>query len=172
MNYGMLRFVIPEYMTNVLLLDKMQIGLLTAAYPISIVVGAVIGGTVSDKWGRKKILYITLAGLLISSALLVTADTWEKLAIIYSAIGLLTGASCFSVMSALLMDITNPKIGGAQYSFLTSIANFGQVSISMISGILVVFLSYNRFFLYTAITVGISLLILYFVQETLNKKTS
>ena len=172
MNYGMLRFVIPEYMANVLLLDKMQIGLLTAAYPISIVVGAVIGGTVSDKWGRKKILYITLAGLLISSALLVTADTWEKLAIIYSAIGLLTGASCFSVMSALLMDITNPKIGGAQYSFLTSIANFGQVSISMISGILVVFLSYNRFFLYTAITVGISLLILYFVQETINKKTS
>jgi len=171
MNYGMLRFVIPEYMTNVLLLDKMQIGLLTGTYPISIVIGAIIGGIAADKWGRKKILYITLTGLLISSALLVTADTWEKLTIIYAFIGILTGASSYSAMSALMMDITNPKIGGAQYSFLTSIANFGNISISMISGSLVVFLSYNRFFLYTALTVGISLLILYSVKETLNKNT-
>jgi len=151
MNFGMLKFVIPEYMTNVILLDKIQIGLLTAVYPISIVIGAVIGGTVSDNWGRKKILYFTLTGLLISSALLVTADTWEKLAIIYAVIGLLTGASLYSAMAALLMDITNPKIGGAQYSFLASIANFGAIGIAMISGSLVVSLGYNRFFLYNII---------------------
>ena len=172
MNYGMLRYVIPEYMTNVLLLDKMQIGLLTSAYPISIVIGAIIGGIAADKWGRKKIIYITLLGLLISSALLVTADTWEKLAIIYTFIGILTGTSTYSAMSALFMDITNPKIGGTQYSFIASIANFGQVSISIISGSLVVFLGYNRFFLYTALVVGLSLLIFYFVKETLNKNTS
>ena len=172
MNFGMLMFIIPEYMTNVLLLDKIQIGLLASVYPISIVIGAVIGGTVSDKWGRKKILYISLLGLLISSALLITADSWEKLAIIYTFIGLLTGASVYSAMVALLMDITNPKIGGAQYSFLTSITNFGEIGIGMISGGLVVFLGYNRFFLYTALTVGLALLILYFVQETLSKKTS
>lgn len=172
MNFGMLMFIIPEYMTNVLLLDKIQIGLLASVYPISIVIGAVIGGTVSDKWGRKKILYISLLGLLISSALLITADSWEKLAIIYTFIGFLTGASVYSAMVALLMDITNPKIGGAQYSFLTSITNFGEIGIGMISGGLVVFLGYNRFFLYTALTVGLALLILYFVQETLSKKTS
>ena len=121
-------------------------------------------------WGRKKIIYITLVGLLIFSALLVTADSWEKLAIVYSAIGILTGASCFSASSALLMDITNPKIGGAQYSFLTSIANFGQVSIAMISGTLLLIFGYNRYFLYTALTVGMALLILYFVKETINEK--
>lgn len=169
MNYGLLRYVVPEYMTNVLLLDKMQIGLLTAAYPIAIVVGVLIGGTTSDKWGRKKIIYITLTGLLISTGLLVTADSWEKLVMIYTAIGILTGASAYSAGAALLMDITNPKIGGAQYSFLASIANFGQVGIAMISGSLVVFLGYNRFFLYTALIVGISLLIFYFVKETVKK---
>lgn len=169
MNYGLLRYVVPEYMTNVLLLDKMQIGLLTATYPISIVIGALIGGTTSDKWGRKKIIYITLTGLLTSTGLLVTADSWEKLAMIYTAIGILTGASSFSAMSALLMDITNPKIGGAQYSFLASIANFGQVSIAIVSGSLVVFLGYNRFFFYTALIVGISLLISYYVKETVKK---
>jgi len=171
MNFGMLLFVIPEYMRNVLLLDKIQTGLLAAINPISIVIGAVIGGYVSDKWGRKKILYVTLVALMISSAFLITTDTWEKLAIIYSIIGFLTGASLYSAAGALLWDVTNPKIGATQYSFLTSIANFGELGIAMVSGSILVFLGYNRFFLYTALIVGVSLLILYFVKETLNKNT-
>ena len=171
MNFGMLMFVIPEYMTNVLLLDKIQTGLLNSVYPISIVIGAGIGGFIADKWGRKKILYITLVALMISSAFLVTADNWEKLAIIYSIVGFLTGTSLYSTIGALLMDVTNPKISGTQYSFLTSISNFGEIGIAMISGSLVVFLGYNRFFLYTAEIIGVSLLILYFVRETLNKDT-
>jgi PAT family beta-lactamase induction signal transducer AmpG len=172
MNFGMLIFIIPDYMQNVLLLDKIQTGLLAAVYPISIVIGAAIGGYISDKWGRKKILYITLVGLIISSAFLITADTWEKLAIIYAIIGFLTGASLYSTIGALLMDVTNPKIGGTQYSFLTSISNFGEIGIAMISGILVVYLGHNRFFLNTALIIGVSLLILYFVKETLNKNTN
>jgi PAT family beta-lactamase induction signal transducer AmpG len=172
MSYGMLVYVIPEYMTNVLLLDKIQIGFLSALFPSAIVIGVIIGGTSSDKWGRKKIIVIALIGLLITCGLLITADTWEKLAIIYTAIGIFTGAASFSAMAALMMDITNPKIGGTQYSFLTSIANFGHVSISMISGSLVLFLGYNRFFLYIALTVGITIFILYFVKETVNKNTS
>ena len=169
-NFGMLLYVIPEYTTHVLMLDKVQTGLLTAVYPISIVIGAAIGGTASDKWGRKKVLYFTLAGLLISSGLLVTVDTWEKLAVIYTMIGLLTGGSIYSAMAALLMDITNPKIGGSQYSFLASIANFGEIGVGMISGSLVVFLGYQRYFLYTAFVVGVAIFFLYFVAETNHKK--
>ena len=171
MNYGMLIYVIPEYMTNVLLLDKIQIGLLQSTFPISIVIGVILGGTTSDKWGRKKILYLSLTGLMISSALLITVTTWENLAIIYTAIGICTGASSFSTMAALMMDITNPKVGGAQYSFLASISNFGHVTISMVSGSIVVLLGYNRFFFYTALTVAAALVIFYFVKETVSKKT-
>ena len=172
MNFGMLLFVIPDYMQKVLLLDKIQTGLLTAVNPISIVIGAAIGGYISDKCGRKKILYVTLVALMISSAFLVAADTWEKLAIIYAIIGFLTGTSLYSTIGALLMDVTNPKIGGTQYSFLTSISNFGEIGIAMISGSLVVYLGHKRFFLYTALIIGASLLILYFVKETLNNNTN
>ena len=84
-------------------------------------------------------------------------------------IGFLTGASIYSAMAALLMDITNPKIGGAQYSFLASIANFGEIGIGMISGSLVVLLGYQRYFLYTALVVGVALFLLYFVKETIKK---
>jgi MFS family permease len=169
-NFGMLLFVIPEYTSNVLMLDKIQTGMLTAVYPISIVVGAAIGGSASDKYGRKKVIFVSLIGLLISSGLLIIADTWEKLAVIYMAIGFLTGASIYSSMAALLMDITNPKIGAAQYSFLASIANFGEFGIGMISGALVILLGYQRYFLYTALIVGAAMLVLYFVTETINRK--
>jgi len=169
MNFGMLRFVIPEFMTNVLHLDKMQIGLLTAVYPISIVIGVIAGGICADKWGRKKIIFIALIGLLISSASLITVDTWEKLAFIYAFLGIFLGASGYSAMSAFAMDVTNPKIGGVQYSFIASIANFGGISTGIISGTLVLLLGYNRFFLYTALTVGLSMLILYYIKETVKK---
>ena len=93
------------------------------------------------------------------------------LVIITKYSGFLTGSSIYSAKSALMMDITNPKVSRAQYSFLASIANFGGISIAMISGSLIVILGYNRFFLYTALAVGLSLLILYFVKEPHKKET-
>ena len=165
MNFGMLIFIIPEYMMNVLKLDIAQTGIINSAFPIATVIGAFAGGVIVDKWGRKKIMGIFLPILLISSALLTIADTWQILAIIYSMIGFLTGAALFAATAALLMDITNPKIGATQYSILTSISNFGDVGISMISGTLVVMLGYTRFFLYAAWIIGPALLVLYFVKE-------
>jgi len=165
MNFGMLIFIIPEYMMNVLKLDIAQTGIIISAFPIATVIGAFIGGVLVDKWGRKKIMGILLPILLISSALLTIADTWQILAIIYSMMGFLTGATHFVAMGALFMDITNPKIAATQYSILTSIANFGDIGIGMISGALVLMLGYNRFFLYAAWIVGPALLVLYFVKE-------
>jgi len=83
MNFGMLIFIIPEYMMNVLKLDMAQTGIINSAFPIATVIGAFIGGVIVDKWGRKKIMYIFLAIILISSALLTIADTWQILIFIY-----------------------------------------------------------------------------------------
>ena len=166
MNFGMLIFIIPEYMMNVLKLDIAQTGIIISAFPIATVIGAFTGGIIVDKWGRKKIMGILLPILLISSALLTIADTWQILAIIYSMIGFLTGAALFAATVALFMDITNPKIGATQYSILTSMSNFGDIGIATISGTLVVMLGYTRFFLYAAWIIGPALLVLYFIKET------
>jgi len=165
-NFGMLIFIIPEYMMNVLKLDIAQTGIINSAFPIATVIGAFIGGVIVDRWGRKKIMGILLPILLISSALLIIADTWQILVFLYSMIGFLTGAALFAAMGALFMDITNPKIGATQYSILASITNFGEFGIAMISGMLVLMLGYSRFFLYAAWILGPALLILYFIKET------
>jgi MFS family permease len=169
MNFGILLFIIPEYMMNVLKLDVGQIGLMSSLFYIGVIIGAIFGGFMADKFGRKKILAVLLFGSIIISSSLILADKWTVLAIIYPIIGFLQGGVTFSALMALFMDITNPKIGGTQYSILTSIANLGDYSFGIISGSLLVFLGYQRFFLYAAWVVGPALLVLYFVNEKWEK---
>jgi PAT family beta-lactamase induction signal transducer AmpG len=169
MNFGILLFIIPEYMMNVLKLDVAQIGLMSSLFPIGVIIGSVAGGVIADKWGRKKTLAISLAGSIIVTSLLIFANTWLILAILYLIIGILQGGATFAALMALFMDITNPKIGGTQYSILTSITNLGDYSMGIISGSLLVLLGYQRFFLYAAWIVGPSLLVLYFVNEKWEK---
>ena len=87
------------------------------------------------------------------------------MAFYYPLIGLVQGGTTFSALMALFMDITNPKIGATQYSILTSITNFGDYSIAIASGFLLMVLGYQRFFLYAAWIVGPALVVLYFVKE-------
>ena len=165
MNFGILLLIIPSYMADFLNLDDFQTGIMSAIYPISIVIGAIIGGILSDKYGRKPIIFICFTGSLIFSALLVFADTWQTLAIIYAIIGLLQGSALYAALAALAMDVINPKIGATQLSILMSVHNFGDIGISIISGSLVLMLGYDRFFLYAALLVGPALLLLYFIKE-------
>jgi len=165
MNFGMMIMIIPEYMMTVLGLDVVQTGLMTTLFPIATVIGALTGGTLSDRWGRKKTLYIFLLGAIITSALFITATTWQILAVLYPLIGFIQGSTSFAVLMALYMDNTNPTIGATQFSFFTSISNFGDIGIAMISGSLVVLLGYQRFFLYAALIIVPALVILHFVQE-------
>ena len=46
-----------------------------------------------------------------------------------------------------------------------SIMNFGEMGLALISGTLVLFLGYHRFFLYAAWVVGPALLVMYFIKE-------
>jgi MFS family permease len=165
MNFGMLLFILPEFMMNVLKLNIGQIGFITSLYPIGIVVGCIIAGFTSDIWGRKKALAVSLFATIIITPLIITANHWSVMAIYYPLIGLVQGGTTFSALMALFMDITNPKIGATQYSILTSITNFGDYSIAIFSGFLLMILGYQRFFLYAAWIVGPALIVLYFVKE-------
>ena len=104
--------------------------------------------------------------------MLIFANTWQLLAIIYPIIGFLQGGSGFAALFSLFMDITNPKIGASQFSLLTSIANIGDTIVPMISGTILLLLGYTRFFLYAAWIIGPALIILYFVKETANETST
>jgi MFS family permease len=162
-NSGILMFIAPLYMKTALDLDVAQIGLIAAIFPTTKVVGAFLGGVMSDMWGRRITLFIFMGITALFSVLMIYANTWQILAIVYGIIGFLQGGA-FSAFAAMLMDVTNPKVGATQYSILTSLANFGEMTSGGMSGTLVEMLGFSRVFLYSAWALGPALLILYFIN--------
>ena len=170
LNVGLLGILIPLYMKIGLNMDIAQIGLIITIWSAAKVIGTLIWGAIVDKWGRKSPLYIVLGGGCLFTVMLIFADTWQILAILYGIIGFLLGGH-YSALGAMLMDVTNPKVGATQYSILSSLGNAGMVISESFSGTMVSLLGFTRTFLYTAWFFGPALLVLHFIRlKKYNKK--
>jgi len=171
MNEGIMSYIMPIYMKDGLGISDVQIGIITMIFPVSMAIGSLIGGMVTDKIGKKSTLYVFIGLNIIFTASLIFTDAWWKLSIIYGIIGFLMGghstASC-----ALFMDVTNPQIAATQYGILTGIANVGLNGGGMITGTLAVALGFSRTFLYAAWVFGPAALVLYFIRIGKNKEAT
>jgi MFS family permease len=163
MNEGMLSFIMPIFMRDNLGLGDIQIGLIAAILPVTLAIGSIIGGIATDKFGRKRTLYVLLIFSAIFTASLIFASNWWKLSIIYGFIGFLMGGHS-TVSCALFMDVTNPRIGATQYGIFTGIANIGLNGGGMITGTMVAVLSFSQTFLYAGWVFGPTILVLYFIR--------
>ena len=163
MNEGMLSFIMPIYMRDSLCLGDVQIGLIAAILPVTLAVGSIIGGLATDKFGRKRTLYLLLVFSAIFTASLIFANSWWKLSIIYGIVGFLMGGHS-TVSCALFMDVTNPRIGATQYGIFTGIANIGLNGGGMITGTMVAALSFSQTFLFAGWVFGPTILVLYFIR--------
>lgn len=160
---GFLILAIPMYMKVILKLEISQIGLIASVFPIAVVAGSLVGGAIADIWTRKATLFVFIGASIVFTSLLVFADTWLILAVIYGIIGFLQGGYVVPT-SAMCMDITNPKVGATQFSILMSSFNIGEILGASLAGSLVLALGFDRFFLYSAWIFGPALLILYFIR--------
>ena len=167
MSSGILLFLAPLYMKNYLHLDLTHIGLIGGVFTLTTVAGSLVGGILTDSWGRKTTLSIFIGSSVFFSASLVFTSNWQNFAFIYGMIGFLQGGYTASLF-ALLMDATNPRIGATQFSIFTGLANLGIILTSTVSGTLLALLDYNRVFLYSACVFGPALLLLYFIQSKKN----
>ncbi len=167
---GLLLVVVPLYMKNILMIDVAQVGLIAAIFPIANIFGSLVGGAMTDSWGRKPTIYTVFIGSMVFSASLIFADTWQILAVLYGIIGFLFGGLYASV-GALAMDLTNPRLAGTQFSIYMALLNVGEVGIGNgMAGILLDNLGYERVFLYAGLFYGLAILILYYVR--LKKKNN
>jgi MFS family permease len=167
---GILILAVPLFMKIVFHFDIAQMGLMFAVFPISMAAGSMVGGGMCDRYDRKKILSVFIVLNLIFAALLIFATSWEMLIILFAIINFLSG-SYTTVIFALMMDITNPRLGGFQFSFLTSIINTGYVLGQTISGSMVSLFGFIRVFLYSAWFLGPVLLMVYFMKLKKWEKT-
>lgn len=92
------------------------------------VTGGLVGGRLSDRWGRARSVAYFLLGFVATIALLGTLDVMggsvphavllTGFTILYGFIGLFTASSY-----ALFMDLTDPRLGGTQFSTYMSATN-------------------------------------------------
>jgi MFS family permease len=164
-NSGLLTLTIPIFMNIQLNLSVSTIGLITTVFTIGRIIGAIGCGILSDHLSRHKILWYIVPASILSSLLLSTISTWETLTIIYAIIGFLNGG-LFSVLFALLMDVTNKKIGALQFSIFIGFINGGELFGEIISGSLITILGFTRIYLFSAWIFGPSLLLMYIILKT------
>ena len=166
---GIIYFVVPLYLKEVLHLSLTQTSILAAMFPIMMGVGSIIGGFITDNQGRKFALYLFFGGSAITFAALYFGTELMIFAIIYGLVGLMIGGY-HAATCALIMDITNPKICATEYAALTSLFNVGEWAGGTLGGTLVVAFGYGRAFLYSGWFFGPALLILYIIKIKSNKK--
>jgi MFS transporter, PAT family, beta-lactamase induction signal transducer AmpG len=139
-------------------------GLLAVA---AMAVGGIAGGKISDKIGRIKALTIFLTGVSVIVASLIfyslqtsTILLISHLTFLYLFIGLFTSASY-----AFFMDLTDPKLGGTQFSTYMAATNGCESWSGWAGGEITSKSSYSVAFIVMSLVSLLSLLILKFFKR-------
>ncbi len=134
---------------------------------VSMLLGGLTGGLLSDKMSRQKALIIFISGFV----LVVIFISWAEFSnypvpyfawmILYSAMYFFTGM--FTAASyALFMDVTNPKLGATQFSTFMAATNGCEAWVVYIAGFLAASKGYNAAFIVMCI---VSLISLFFFKK-------
>lgn len=157
-----------------LLTRTVLLGLLIGSYPLAQFIGAPILGTLSDHYGRRKILLISLFGTFIGYLLFAVGIYYQFIWLLFLSRALdgFTGGNISTVMSAIA-DITKPKDRAKQFGIIGMAFGVGFIVGPYIGGKLSdpTVLSWFNFttpFLFASLLVLINLIIVYLnVPETL-----
>ena len=135
------------------------VGLLTAAYAAAQLIGAPLLGRLSDRYGRRPILMISIAGNMLGFVLLAVA---QNLGILFLARALagLTGGN-ISVAQAYISDVSEPKDRGKAFGLIGAAFGLGFIIGPAVGGILGTFGFWVPATV-SAVLSGINLLLVFF----------
>ena len=132
---------------------------------IAMFIGGLTGGYISDKVDRKKAVGVFLTGFVTSILFISIYNYFNSTAnetsvliaftVMYFFVGLFTASSY-----ALFMDLTNPKIGGTQFSTYMAATNGCEAGSVWIAGIIIAGYGYSPAFIFMCVISLFSLIIL------------
>lgn len=145
-------------------LTSTTLGILTASFSIAQFFATPVLGSLSDKWGRKPLLVISLAGTCLSFLLFAEA---RSLIVLFGARILdgLTGGNV-SVAQAMVSDTSTSKDRAKKFGILGSAFGFGFVIGPAIGGILTKFGPQVPFFFAAGVALIGTLCAWFFLKET------
>jgi multidrug resistance protein len=145
-------------------LNEQSIGFLTASFSIAQFFATPLLGALSDKWGRKPLLTISLAGTCVSFLLFATA---QNLVMLFAARILdgITGGN-ISVAQAMVSDRSTSEDRAKKFGVLSSAFGFGFVLGPALGGLLSKLGMHVPFYFAAGIALIGALCSIFFLKET------
>lgn len=163
------------------LADKtILLGALLASYALAQFIGAPIFGTLSDQYGRKKLLLLSLAGTFVGYLLFALGIIWGRLELLF--IGRIldgfTGGNISIAMSAIA-DVTKPENRARNFGLIGMMFGLGFIIGPFVGGKLsdpsvVSWFSFSTPFIFAALLslINIVLLFVLFKETLVVRRTS
>lgn len=149
--------------------DKSQVGLVIALAPMTTVLFSPIMGALTDRWGRRPVILLGMAGMVVWFGLYGLATSMTYL-YVGSLIGGIFSAGAMAAATAYVSDVTTEEERGGYITRLQAAQMFGAFVPPLVGG----FLAEKNIALPFFIMMGISLLALvlcfFFVKESMTKE--
>ncbi|MGB9726947.1 MAG: MFS transporter [Nitrososphaeria archaeon] len=167
LGFGQILPIIPILLYDYLHASEIEIGLTISSFAITRVLSQGPFGTLSDRYGRRPFIVISLLGYSIVSLLYIFASqTWHIL-VIRAVQGLFSGA-LWPVSDAMVMDICDPKHRGKVISTIQIAYNAGWFAGPFLGGVIADLFGLSATFGFSA---GLSftafIIALIFLKETI-----
>lgn len=164
--YYMFLPMFPLYIINDKHLSIGDLGLITSAFSISQIVFQPFFGTLSDRFGRKSMIGLSLLGYAIVSLLFIMSSSTAQFFLARILMGV-SSSALWPTASALLMDSTTKEIRGRTFGVYNFFENLGSLIGPVTGGILVTVYGYYWVFLIAAVLALLAaLLIFLFLKKT------
>jgi DHA1 family tetracycline resistance protein-like MFS transporter len=148
--------------------SPLTIGMLFAVFSLSQLLAAPILGDWSDRFGRRPILVLSLAGTVVSLVMLAMAQTIALLFVARIIDGLSGGN--ISTARAYVADVTEPKDRARAYGLIGAAFGLGFIVGPALSGILAARVSYTApIWVAAALTLVATLMAWLWLPETLHR---
>ncbi len=155
------------------------LGWLSAAYPLAQFFAAPILGQLSDRYGRKIVLTVSIIGTSVSYMLFAIGVATKNIPLMFASriVDGITGGN-ISVAQAVISDISNPKNRARNFGLVGAAFGLGFIFGPYVGGKLadphvVSWFSASTAFWFTAILSAINaLVVIKFLPETIKKKTT
>jgi len=159
------------YLTKKFQIDMTQVGLIFGLFAISSFIGSMIGGALTDRWGRKSILLFGLSMSGLSSVLMGVIDVLPLFMVVTLVVGILSDVAGPAYQS-LVADLLPEEKRAQGFGILRVVANLA-VTIGPLIGGFLASRSYLILFITDAVTSLITAAILFYkIQETHHPKES
>ena len=171
LGFGIIIPVLPFFTEKVLIMSKTEIGLLTGIYSLMQFIFTPVWGSLSDVYGRKPILKMSLAGNVIAYTLmaLVFTNVIPSVALLFIARAFAGFFSAnLSAAQAVVSDVTTPEERSKGMGIIGAAFGLGFVFGPALGGFLSHYFGYGVPLIFSAIFSLISLIVCVAIfQETL-----